>query len=69
MNLHDIASWRAVSLKGEIARIGTPGLPLAARSTVDPLKEKHTMDFALIVSEICFAAVMIASVGVLSNDG
>ena len=49
---HEIANCLAVSLNGEIPRIGTPGLPLAARKTVDPRREKHTIDFALIVVAI-----------------
>lgn len=44
-----------------MAKIGTPGRPLAALRTVDPLNEKQTMAFAFIVSEICFAAVIMAS--------
>ena len=46
--------------------IGTLGRFFEARLAVDPVREKQTIAFAAIVFEICLAATITASVGVLS---
>lgn len=63
---HDIARWRQVAFKGEIAKMGWSGRFMDAMRAVLPPTVKLAMHLAFTFLAICLAARMIALVDVPS---